>query len=46
MKCEMFSRGISAFRSRPILYQMLIEKHLKENSNCVCKLKSEDSKVD
>ena len=31
MKCEMFRKGINAFKSRPLLYQRLIKQHQDEN---------------
>ena len=38
MNCEMFGKSINEFKSHPILYNRLIERHLKENKDCSCKL--------
>lgn len=39
MDCKTFRNGIDAFKSRPLLYQALIRKHIKDNPNCSCNVK-------
>jgi len=38
MNCKEFSEGIDGFKSRPILYNKLIEQHKREHPDCVCKI--------
>lgn len=32
----MFMDGIKDFKSRPLLYNKLIEQHKRQNPNCTC----------
>ena len=38
MECAMFIKSINEFRSRPILFNKLIEMHKRETPDCSCKL--------
>lgn len=47
MDCETFQKGIWSFKSRPLLFNSFLYKHLKENPKCTCdieylKLENED----
>ena len=39
MDCKTFKEGINVFRRNPILFNRLLEKHMKENPNCNCNIK-------
>ena len=43
MNCETFIKSINEFRTRPILFNRLLDQHKKQNENCSCNIEFIDS---
>ena len=41
MDCKMFKDGINEFKTRPILFNILLTDHLKENPDCSVRVSPE-----